>query len=77
MADFLTPDELHGLTDLRQKSAQIAWLRARRWRFEVSAQGFPKVARAYWQLRMVAGDDRTEAPAPAARPDFAVIRGGA
>lgn len=73
---FLTPDELFELTDCRRKSAQIEWLRKRRWRFEVTREGFPRVARAYWQQRMVgAANDAIDMPS--ARPNFRLIKGAA
>lgn len=71
---YLSAAELVDLTGARQKSAQIEWLRAKRWRFEVSREGFPRVARAYWRRRMV--DDQVEAASPSrVRPNFAVIAG--
>lgn len=50
---FLTPAELEQLTDYRRPSAQIRWLRAHRWRFEINAAGHPRVARAYFERRLV------------------------
>ncbi len=52
---FLTAAELRDLTDRQHADAQIAWLRARGWPFEVSASGRPKVARAEWERRMLSG----------------------
>lgn len=57
---YLAPDELHALTGRRQRPAQIAWLRANRWRHTADADGNPRVARAYWLRRMV--DERTPDP---------------
>jgi hypothetical protein len=74
---YLTADELHDLTGQRWKSKQIEWLRAKRWRFEVTAEGFPRVARAYWQRRMV-DDAPLEEPARLPkRPNFAILKGAA
>lgn len=58
---LLTPAELIDLTDRRRASAQIAWLRSHGWRFEVSAGGRPKVARAEYERRMVGGRPRPAA----------------
>lgn len=68
---FLTAAELFELTGRIQPSAQTRWLRRKRWRFELDADGRPKVARAYHDRRML-GDDAKE---PGPRPDFAAIRG--
>ena len=69
---FLTPDELVELTGYRRKSAQIAWLSTHGWRFAVSAGGYPRVARAYLERRMVA---RSPGPAvESAAPDFGALR---
>jgi hypothetical protein len=52
---FLTPDQLHELTDRQRPSAQIAWLREHRWRFEVSAAGRPKVLTSEAERHMSGG----------------------
>lgn len=52
MSLCLTPEELRELTDLEQPAAQVRWLRARDWQFEVGASGRPKVARSYFQARL-------------------------
>lgn len=75
MTPYLAPDELHELTGRQQRSKQIEWLRANRWRFTVRADGQVRVARDYWRHRMV-GD----VPAPAANdaePNFAAVAKGA
>lgn len=58
MHDMLTllKTELHSLTGLIQPAAQIRWLKANGWLFEVGGDGLPKVASAYFELRMVHGD---------------------
>lgn len=43
---FLTHDELRELTDLKLPKAQMRWLRAHAFPFEVSAAGKPKVLRS-------------------------------
>ncbi len=49
---FLTDAEIAALTDRAYAKHQIAWLTANGWQFEVSAQGRPKVLRAYAEQRM-------------------------
>ena len=60
---FLTTAELRDLTDRQHADAQIAWLRARGWPFEVSAEGRPKVARAEWEARMLSRQPVARKPA--------------
>ena len=67
---FLTANELRELTGRVRPTAQIAWLRRYRWRLALDADGRPKVARAYYERRMVTDE---EAPKSEARPDFAAI----
>lgn len=70
---FLTRDELEELTGYRRPHEQVRWLTKRRWRFEQNAAGAPRVARAYLERRMV-GEERSEAPGPPARHNFAALR---
>jgi len=74
---YLTTAELFELTGARQKSTQIEWLRAKRWRFEVTREGFPRVAREYWRRRMVDDAPREELPRLPKRPNFAILKGAA
>lgn len=53
MSLFLTHQELIELTDLRQHSAQRRWLDRFEWIYEVGIDGRPKVARKYFERRMV------------------------
>jgi hypothetical protein len=46
MSLFLTFDELRQLTDRARASAQIRWLKAHGFPFEISAEGKPKVLRS-------------------------------
>lgn len=55
MTFLLTHDELVALTDRRSRAGQVAWLRDRGWRFEVGGAGWPKVARAEYERRMIGG----------------------
>lgn len=66
MSRYLTPAELHDLTDLEQPAAQVRWLKARGWRYDVGASGRPKVDRDYHRARMVEGG-QAEAPTKAKR----------
>lgn len=73
MSLLLTDEDLHELTGYRMAKCQVAWLKARKWIFDTNAAGQPRVARAYFELRMV-GQQRTEAPAPETRHNFAALR---
>ena len=66
---ILSDSELKDLTGLKQKAAQIRWLVARRWRFEVSSTGRARVAVAEFNRRMVSGR------AVQQEPDFAALNG--
>lgn len=52
---LLTPEELHQLTDCARPSAQIEWLRARSWVFDVGVTGRPKVDREEYERHMIGG----------------------
>lgn len=74
MSDLLlTDDELEDLTGYKVWRCQIEWLRRRGWRFETNAAGRPRVARAYFERRMV-GEEKTEEPAPRPRHKFEALR---
>lgn len=47
MIMFLTKNELHELTSYKYKTKQIMWLRTRGYKFEIAANGHPKVLREY------------------------------
>lgn len=49
---LLTEAELYELTGYKAAKGQIAWLRARGWRFEVNRIGRPKVDREYYRAKM-------------------------
>jgi hypothetical protein len=72
---FLTREELRELTGYQISRYQIAWLKARRWRFETTAAGVPRVARAYFERKMV-GEAKTADPLPSAatEPDWEALR---
>ena len=70
---FLTADELFELTGYRRRPLQCGWLRKHGWRFEPNASGAPRVARAYFERRMV-GEAATAPPGPPARHNFGALR---
>lgn len=70
---FLQPAELEALTGYKRGAEQCAYLRRHGWRFEQNAAGAPRVARAYFERRMV-GESTVEAPAPAGRHNFGALR---
>ncbi|MGZ5201062.1 MAG: DUF4224 domain-containing protein [Telluria sp.] len=58
---YLSADELAELIDCKpnQRSKMIAWLVQRRWRFEISSTGLPRVARAYHDRKMGISEEST------------------
>jgi hypothetical protein len=70
---FLTDTELHELTGYKLGKPQIAWLKAHRWLYETNAGGKPRVARSYFDRRMV-GVVTTPEPAPPSRHNFEALR---
>lgn len=57
---FLSADELYRLTALKRPSAQVRWLTARGWRFELDAWGRPVVLCAEAERRMLSGPVKRE-----------------
>lgn len=53
----LTASELSSITGRSQPAAQVRWLRTHGWIHEIGSDGLPKVASAYFQRRMVKGED--------------------
>lgn len=51
----ITTQDLVDITGRIQPAAQIRWLKAHGWIFEISGDGLPKVANAYFDKRMVLG----------------------
>lgn len=70
---FLSAEEIVELTGYRLAKFQVAWLRKRGWRFETNAAGAPRIARAYFERKMV-GEARAEDPGPVARHNFGALR---
>lgn len=57
---LLTADELAELTGYTSARGQRKWLDAAGWRYAVARDGSPRVARAYFLLKMgVPGDGKT------------------
>lgn len=61
MSILLTREEVEDLTDAKTGAAQCRWLDVRNWIYETDSKGRPKVARAYFDMRM------TGAPMPGQR----------
>jgi hypothetical protein len=57
---LLTPDELRTWTGYKHPKRQIAWLRAKGYRFDVNAANRPIVSRSYWE-RLMGGAPGREA----------------
>lgn len=72
---FLTGEELRELTGYTYHCRQIEWLRRHNWKFEVTAQRRPKVARSYFDLRLGGSSPRqaVEPVSPVVRPNFQAI----
>lgn len=67
---FLSQDELRDLTDLKVPKAQIRWLTAHSFPFEIGASGKPKVLRSFLIQRLqlsMPSNNQTE-------PNFDAIR---
>lgn len=71
---FLTPEQVELLTDAKKPSAQIRWLRAHEWPFEVSSKGRPKVLASVAQARMGGG---ALAPVASGQPNWDALDRGA
>lgn len=72
MSLFLTPEQLHEVTDLVQHAAQVRWLLARGWKFEISSTGRPRVLVAEMERHMLGGQQKRPR-----RLNLAAIGGGA
>jgi hypothetical protein len=56
---LLTLAEVHELTGRKQSAAQTRWLAERGWKYELDSDGHPKVAREYFEQRLVQGPPAT------------------
>ena len=54
---LLTDDELFALTEAKTRPAQMAWLDARHFHYEVGAKGGIKVLRAHVECKMGGRDE--------------------
>lgn len=51
-SEFLTPEELEGITGNKQASSQCAWLDSNHWTYHKTAANKPIVGRLYARLKM-------------------------
>lgn len=64
----LAPQELTTITGRKQAAAQIRWLTRHEWVFAVGGDGMPKVARGYFERRMISGDTPSKTVEPKSGP---------
>lgn len=59
---YLSATQLSGLVGCKpnQKSKMIGWLANNNWRFQIDANGFPKVAQAYHDRKMGITDEKPQ-----------------
>lgn len=70
MSLFLSRDELMEFSECHRRQKVIAWLTAAGYKFEIAADGWPKVLRAAVEARLLpAGSRRT---LKKTEPDFSV-----
>jgi hypothetical protein len=50
--DLLTKQDLFILTNKRQGRCMVRWLADREWVFEIGDDGYPRVDRRYYDMRM-------------------------
>jgi hypothetical protein len=62
MSLCLERDELATLTGRKQPKRMIAWLAERGWKFEVGADGLPKVDREYYRQRLGIHEQKRSRP---------------
>lgn len=55
---FLSGAELATLTGRITSAAQVRWLETHHWIYDIGADGKPKVALAYFERRMVYGEEK-------------------
>lgn len=66
---LLSDDELRDLTGYKRAADQCRWLEARKWKFELSVSGKPRLSRAYVESRL---SDNAVTP-KAWEPDFSAL----
>lgn len=65
MKPILDRAEIAEITGRKRKTAQVSWLRANKWRFDVNALGHPVIARSYVDARLGTAATASTATAPA------------
>ncbi len=76
---FLTAGELVALTGFKARHCQVRWLEGNRWRFALTRNGEPRVAREHFNERMGCGQrplrhaELANLAAAAALPDFSAL----
>lgn len=68
---FLQPEEVEMLTGFKTFARQIAWLRTKGWRFELSGSNRPVIARRYAEAVLGYGQHQQQSTSP----NFAALRG--
>lgn len=61
---LMTPDELHHLTGRTQPAAQMRWLNVHGWIYTIGCDGLPKVACAYFERKLVLGEEPSSVSVP-------------
>lgn len=67
---FLTRDELMDLTERQQRGKVIDWLQINGYRYEIAADGWPKVLRAAVEAKLMPTAGKRTMKKP--EPDFSV-----
>lgn len=66
--NFLDRDELRGLTGRHQRAKVLAWLQGNGYRYEIAADGWPRVLREAVEQRLMAEPGRRKVSK--VQPDF-------
>jgi hypothetical protein len=66
---FLAPEEVETLTGFKAPMRQVDWLRTKGWRFELSGNRKPVVARRYAEKMLGCGGEDEQRP----RPNFGAL----
>ena len=69
---FLLPEEVEVLTGFKTSARQVAWLRTKGWRFQLSGINRPIISRRYAETLLGCGG-HYEQPS---RPNFNALRAG-
>jgi len=73
-SEYLTVDELAGISGRARKDDQIAWLVAKGWRHTVNAAGAPIVGRWYARMKLAGVDLAESLSQQPVMPDFSKAR---